>query len=353
MEKTIAIGDFLLSESSPAFIVAEAACNHMCRLDLARQLIDKAVEAGATAIKFQTYKAEKLVLKSAQAYWNHPGVSTTSQFEYYKNLDRFGARDYESLFGYAKERGLIAFSTPFDLDSATLLNELGVPLFKIASSDLPDLRLLRHISRFGKPMILSTGGSRIEEIERAIKTAQDAGQKDLVLMVCTMCYPTQNRDAHLKRIRTLKGHFPDCFIGLSDHTLPDPSMIIPALAVAIGAKVIEKHYTLDRSMTGSGHANSVNPSDLKKMVENIRLAETVLGSPEVGILKCEEAARQNARRSLVSERLIRSGEKISDADIGIKRPGMGLPADRIDEVIGKIAKKDIEADQPIEIDVLE
>lgn len=353
MNKKFHIGNFLLSEESPAFIVAEAACNHMCQMDIAKQLIDKAAEAGANAIKFQTYKAEKLVLKSAQSYWSHPGVSTHSQFEYYKNLDRLGAEEYEVLFRYASEKGILAFSTPFDLDSATLLNDLGMPVFKIASCDLPDRRLLRHVARFGKPMILSTGASTLGEIEQAVKTLQDGGQKNLVLMVCTMSYPTLNSDAHLRRIDFLRNQFSNCLIGFSDHTLPDAHMVIPAVAVSVGARVIEKHYTLDRSMTGSGHANSVSPEDLKKMVENIRLTETVLGSGQIRILPCEETARRNARRSLVTERPIRKGEKILDSDIGIKRPCVGLSADRIDEVIGKVTKKDLDADSFIELEVLE
>ena len=340
-----------IGDGCPTFIIAEGACNHMCDLEIAKEMIIKAKEAGADAIKFQAYKAECLVTKDAESYWKYPGAK--SQFEYYKNLDKFGAEEYAALLEYAAKEGIIAFATPFDIESASMLNALGVPLFKIASCDLPDVRLLRHVARFKKPIILSTGGSTIEEIKNAVNTLTKEGVEELILMVCTLSYPAGKESANLSRILTFKKEFPDLIIGISDHTKPESNMVIPSVAVALGAKVVEKHYTLDRNMTGSGHAFSVTPDDLKKLIENIRITEQVLGSSKIAVYPEEEAARINARRSLVAERDIKKGNVITTDMIGIKRPGNGIPADRIDEVIGRIAKKDIKKDEQISFEQLE
>lgn len=332
-----------IGKGCPTFIIAEGACNHMCDLEIAREMIIKAKAAGADAIKFQAYKAECLVTKDAESYWKYPGAK--SQFEYYKNLDKFGAEEYAALFESAAKEGIIAFATPFDIESASMLNALGVPLFKIASCDLPDVRLLRHIASFKKPIILSTGGAIIDEIKNAVNVLTKEGVEELILMVCTLSYPAENKSAHLNRIRTFKKEFPDLIIGLSDHTKPEPNMVIPSVALALGAKVIEKHYTLDRNMTGSGHAFSVTPDDLKKLIANIRITEQVLGSSEICVYPEEEAARKSARRSLVAERDIKKGEIITSDMIGIKRPGTGISADRIDQVVGKVVKTDIRKDE--------
>jgi sialic acid synthase SpsE len=341
-----------ISFDSPVFIVVEAGCNHMCNIALAKKMIDEAKTAGADAIKFQTYKAEKLAVQDSAAYWKY-SEGIRSQLEYYKNLDKFGRDEYKELFSYASRKGIIAFSTPFDADSASMLNELEVPIFKIASCDLLDVRLLRHVAKFGKPMILSTGASTLEEIEKAINTVFNAGNPDLILMVCTLSYPTDNENTHLRRISSFREKFPDIIIGLSDHTPPDENMIIPSVAVALGARLIEKHYTLDKTMSGSGHSFSMEPEDVRKMVENIRLTETVLGSAEIKIYDSEQAARKNARRSLVASRDIKKGQKIVDDLIGIKRPAAGFSADLIDQVLGKTAKCDIKKDTYITFEQLE
>ena len=346
----IAVAGKMIGEGHPVFVIAEAACNHMCDIDVAQQMIDGASEAGAGAIKFQTYKAERLVRREAKLYW---AGEETSQIEYYQRLDRFGLAEYERLFAYARARNIIAFSTPFDLESAAMLNDLGMPLFKIASCDLPDTRLLRRVARFGKPLILSTGGSTPEEIGGAVTTILETGNHQLVLMACMLSYPTANEDANLMRIRALKERYPSVIIGLSDHTEPDAHMVIPALGATLGAKIIEKHYTLDRSLTGSGHFFAVTLEDLTKMIANIRLAERVWGEARLAIAPGEEVPRASARRSIVAERLIRRGEVIESSMLGMKRPGDGLPGWQIDQVIGRRAKQDIEADQGLSLDMLE
>lgn len=345
----IKIQDKEISQDSPVFVIAEAACNHMCDIELAKKMLIQAKDAGVDAVKFQTYKAERLVCEHAQAYWNY-STGAKSQFEYYKNLDKFDRKEYKQLFDYAREIGLIVFSTAFDVDSASMLNDLGMPLFKIASCDLIDRRLIRHIARFRKPMIISTGAGTLEEITEAIAVAFGAGNKNIILMVCTLSYPADNQDANLSRIITFKQHFSELIIGLSDHTLPDKNMIIPSIAAALGAKIIEKHYTLDRNMTGSGHSFSAQPDDFKKMVQNIRLTESVLGEKQIKVYPAEEKAMASARRSLVADRQIKKGEVITGDLIGIKRPAGGLCASLIDKVVGKTALRDIKKDEQIKLE---
>jgi sialic acid synthase SpsE len=353
-QQSIEVCGRTISRDGPAFVIAEAACNHMCDVELAKRMIDEAQAAGADAVTFQTYKAERLVVKEAESYWkNTPTPGAVSQFEYYKKLDRFGEDEYRELFAYAREREIIAFSTPFDTTSADMLAELGAPMFKIASCDLPDLRLLRHVASLGKPVILSTGGSELTEVERAVDALGAAGCTELVLLACTLSYPTANADANLRRIPAFSARFPELIIGLSDHTEPDPHMVIPSLGVALGATVIEKHYTLDRSMTGSGHSFSVTPADLAMMIQNIRVCEEVLGSSEICVHEAEQPAREKARRSLVADRPIKRGEVISTEMIGIKRPGDGLSPARIDEVLGLVARVDLDADASIQLEDLE
>jgi len=347
---TITVGNRYIGNGEPTFIIAEAACNHMCQIDLAMEMIDSAADAGADAIKFQTYKAEKIVTANAVAFW---GDERISQLEYYKRLDRFGKKEYAKLLSYAQEKGMIAFSSPFDAESAEMLAELDMPLFKIASCDVPNLTHLRHIASLGKPIILSTGASTADEIDRAVETIFGEGNYQLMLLACTLSYPTKNEDANLLRIRTLAERYPGMIIGLSDHTEPDPHMVIPSIAVALGAKIIEKHYTLDRTMTGSGHFFAVNPNDLRKMVQNIRLTETILGDGSLGVAESEQKAWQSARRSIVAEIAIKKGDKITSEMIGLKRPGGGLSADMTDSIIGKQAKLDIGPDQRITLEMVE
>lgn len=346
----IKVGSRFIGNNAPVFVVAEAACNHMCDIKLAKKMIDKAAEAGADAIKFQTYRAEKLVTNNAITFW---GQEKISQLAYYKRLDRFGRKEYSELFKHAADRGVIGFSTPFDEETAEMLAELDMPLFKIASCEIPNLKFIEHIARYNKPIILSTGASTPEEIDQAVETIMEQGNDQLILLACTLSYPTKNEDANLLRIRTLKKLYPNFIIGLSDHTEPDPHMVIPSAAVALGARIIEKHYTLDCSLAGSGHFFAVDPNSLRKMVENIRLAQTVLGDGKLGVAESEKKAWMSARRSIVAEVPIPKGTIITSEMLGIKRPAGGLPANMIDTVIGKRACQDIKPDQAIDLDMIE
>lgn len=348
-QDAVYIGDRGIGESHPIFVVAEAACNHMCDMDLALQMIDKAAQAGADAIKFQTYTAEKLVTRDAVAFW---GKEKISQLEYYKRLDRFGRAEYDELFSYCRQKNIIGFSSPFDKQNVDMLAELDMPVFKIASCDIPNLDFIQYIANLKKPIMLSTGASTLREIQAAIDTIFNSGNFDLILLACTLSYPTRVADANLRRVMTLKKLYPDLPIGLSDHTEPDPNMIIPSLAVAMGARVIEKHYTLDRTMTGSGHFFAVDPDDLKKMVDNIRLCDAALGDGQIGVAAAEKAAWFSARRSIVANQVIRKGETITESMLGYKRPAKGLSFEQKGEIIGKKAKITIEADTFIELTMI-
>jgi len=346
----IHIGNQKIGTNEPTFIVAEAACNHMCDMELASKMIDKAVEARANAIKFQTYTAEKLVTKDAVAFW---GDDKISQLEYYRRLDRFGRKEYQTLFEYADRKGIIPFSSPFDAENVEMLADLGMKIFKIASCDICNLPLVERIAQYNRPLILSTGASTMAEIERALLTIFEQGNYQVILLACTLSYPTKNEDANLLRIRTLKKRFPGLVVGISDHTQPDPGMMIPSVAVSLGARVVEKHYTLDRSMTGSGHFFAVDPENLKQMVQNIRLTESVLGDGSLGIAPSEEKAWVSARRSIVAQVPIKAGTVIQPEMLGLKRPGTGLLGDRIVDVVGQRAWVDIGADEQVRLEMLE
>ena len=331
--------------SNKVFIVAEAACNHMCDMELAKTMIDEAAAAGADAIKFQTYKSDRMVTNHAQAYW---GNETMSQQEYYQRLDKFDKEDYKELFEYSDAKGIIGFSTPFSLEDADILNDLDMKIFKLPSFEIVNLELLRHVAEFKKPIILSTGASSFEEIDQAISIITEVNPK-LAILACTLSYPTAFKDANLMRINTLKEKYPEIMIGISDHTPPEDNMVIPAFAVALGARIVEKHYTLSRKLSGSGHFFSLEPDDLSKMVINIRLFEEVLGDGFQGLSQSEERAVASGRKSIVASKFINKNKKIKRDDLAFKRPNDGISPNKMGEVLGKTALNDIQPDQQIKL----
>ena len=331
-------------KENEVFVIAEAACNHMCSVELAKAMIDCAADAGANAIKFQTYKGERIVTKYAPAFW---GTETMKQVQYYERLDKFDKEDYELLFDYAKSKNIIPFSTPFSEVDAKILNEIGMEIFKIPSFEIVNLDLLKYIASFKKPIILSTGAASYKEIDKAIEVITSEGNYDLALMACTLSYHTENKDANLRRIQTLKERYPSFLIGHSDHTMPDEHMVIPTISVALGARMIEKHYTMSRTMTGSGHYFSIEPSDLKKMVHNIRMYETVIGDGSQGTAENEKRGKSGGRKSIVAKVDIEKGTTIEKDMLTYKRPGDGISPDQVDEVIGMTASEDIGEDYQI------
>jgi len=298
-------------------------------------MIDAAHDVGADAIKFQTYKAEKLVTPDAIAYW---GTSDMRQLDYYKQLDQFDREEYEALFWYAKEVGIMAFSTPFDEESATMLAELGVPIMKVASCEVTNLGLLEHIAGLGLPVIMSTGGCTVQEVIRAASYFDNI---ELMLMACTLSNPAT--EACLGRIRTLQAMYPYRKVGYSDHTDPD-KLIVPMLAVAAGAQAIEKHFTIDKSMNISNHFFAADIHQMSELVYYVREAEKYMGDGKLTPVFEELNARRSAARSWYTVRPINKGAKFVREDLVYLRPGDGLRYKELDKILGATAKTSLNAD---------
>lgn len=328
------------------FIIAEAGVNHNGSVEIAKKLIDVAVEAGADAVKFQTFKAEKLVSKNTQKaeYQKQTTDKNESQFEMIKKLE-LDIEAHEKLITYCKTRNIMFLSTPFDHDSINLLNNLGLEVFKIPSGEITNLPYLRHIGNLNKKVILSTGMANLGEIESALDILSSAGTKreNITVLHANTEYPTPIEDVNLKAMVTIGNAFGVKF-GYSDHTL---GIEVPIAAVALGASVVEKHFTLDKNMEGPDHKASLEPDKLKAMVSAIRNIVKALGS---GIKKPSKSELKNmhmARKSIVAIRDIKMGEILNEGNLAIKRPGSGISPMRWDEIMGTIAKKDYKEDELI------
>jgi len=312
-------------------------------LQAAKKYIFEAKNAGIDAVKFQSYKADTIVSKNSPAYWDLSKEPTPTQHELFKKHDGFDQEDYQHLCDYCKELEIDFMSTPFDFESADFLEDM-VSVYKISSSDLNNIPFLRHIARKGKPIFLSVGASYLSEIEEAVRVLTDEGCPDICLMHCVLSYPTKNEDANLNMIKTLKRIFPNTRIGYSDHTMPDKTMTILTTAYLFGAEVIEKHFTLDKSLTGNDHYHAGDPNDFKVALDNFQLIETIGGQEEITVLDCEITPRREARRSLVIARDLKKGEVIKPEDIQLKRPGTGIAPKYMDLVIGRKVTRDLEED---------
>ena len=328
------------------FIIAEAGVNHNGSIALAKKLIDVASEAGADAVKFQTFKAEKVVSKNAPkaAYQKKTTDPTESQFEMIKKLE-LDVNAHKELMTYCKQKGIMFLSTPFDHDSIELLNNLGLEIFKIPSGEITNLPYLRHIGSLKKRVIMSTGMADIGEIEDALDVLITAGtpKENITILHANTMYPTPMEDVNLRAMQIIACTF-GCDVGYSDHTL---GIEVPIAAVAMGAKVIEKHFTLDKTMEGPDHKASLEPDELKAMVQAIRNIEKALGT---GIKKPSPSERPNievARKSIVAARPIKKGELFTEENLTIKRPGNGISPMRWDEIIGTEAQKDYKVDELI------
>ena len=346
----IIIGNKKIGLGEPCFIIAEAGVNHNGDPALAKKLIDIAAEAEADAVKFQTFRAEHLVTRDADKaeYQKTTIKSDESQFEMLKTLE-FSDEIYQELFSYAKKRGILFLSTPFDSESADLLDRIGVSAFKISSGDLTNLPLLSHIVTKNKPVILSTGMACLGEIEVTVNHLKKQGLRDLVLLHCTTSYPAPLDAVNLRVMKTLQNAF-GFPVGYSDHT---KGINIASAAVALGACIIEKHFTIDRSLPGPDHKASLEPPELKEMIRNIRELEIALGDG-IRVISSEECdIKKIATKSLVSKCTIYAGEPISTQSIMVKRPGTGIEPKYFDQVLGKKAKQDIKKDRVITWDMIE
>lgn len=340
--KTITFRDKRLDEISRPFIVAEAGVNHENSMDLAKRLIDEAVLGRADAIKFQTYKAEKIAAKKSPTYWD----ASVTQREYFEKYDKFGEDEYRELAGYAEKKGILFLSTPFDYEAVDLLDEL-VPIFKISSSDITNIPFLRYIAQKGKPIFLSTGASTIGEIEDAVQAIEIEGNSNIVLLHCILSYPTKHEDANLNMIRHIQNVFPRYLVGYSDHTEPDPNMIILTTAVLLGAKVIEKHFTFDKSLKGNDHYHAMDFRDLIELNKNLDIINKIMGDEIKHPVESEMRARKFARRSIVAKMNIPRGMTLEADMLTFKRPGTGISPKYLDLVINRKVRKDIKKDEII------
>lgn len=328
------------------FIIAEAGVNHNGNLDIAKKMIDEASKTGVDAIKFQTFKTENLVCKGAKKaeYQKNNTDNKENQFEMLKRLE-FSYEDFKELNEYCKLKDIMFLSSPFDLESIEMLKKLDIEIFKVPSGEIENVPYLREISKCNKKIILSSGMCNLSDIEFAIEILEKEGAKDISILHCNTEYPTPMEDVNLKAMETIKKAF-SYDVGYSDHT---EGIEIPIAAVALGAKIIEKHFTLDKSMEGPDHAASLTPKELKDMVCAIRNIEKALGNGRKIPSKSESKNKDIARKSIVSKRPIKKGEIFSLENITTKRPGTGISPKRFDEIIGKEAFKDFNEDEMIKL----
>jgi N,N'-diacetyllegionaminate synthase len=333
---------------SKVFIIAEAGVNHNGSIELAKKLIDVAVEAGADAVKFQTFKADKLVSKRAQKadYQKQTTSVEETQYEMIKKLE-LDENAHRVLISYCSKKQIMFLSTPFDHDSIDMLNDFEMPIFKIPSGEITNLPYLRHVSSLGKEVILSTGMADLGEIEDALDVLMSSGlpKEKITVLHATTEYPCPFDEVNLNAMQTIRKAF-GVDVGYSDHTR---GIEVPIAAVAMGASVIEKHFTLDRSMEGPDHKASLEPQELKEMVIGIRNVVQALGN---GIKKSSRSELKNmqvARKSIVAARPIKLNEMFNETNITIKRPGNGISPMRWDEVVGHIASRNFAEDELIEL----
>jgi len=329
-------------DAEPFFLIAEAGVNHEGRLETARRLVFEAAEGGADAIKFQTYRASTLASQYSPAYWDTDSEPTTSQYQLFKKYDRFWKNEFEQLKTWCDDAGIEFMSTPFDLESANFLNDL-MNVFKISSSDITNRPFIEYISDFGKPLILSTGASDVSEIDRALSWVSESGAQ-VALLHCVLSYPTSDEDANLYMIRDLQHRFPENVVGYSDHTLPRDMRVLET-AWLLGARILEKHFTHDKTLPGNDHYHAMDKSDLIHFRRNVTDIRKILGEREKRPLECESLAREHARRSLVAADRIVAGTVVSPGMLTWKRPGNGISPADINNLIGRKAAVDIAADE--------
>jgi len=329
-------------------IIAEAGVNHNGSMETATKLVDAAAEAGADMVKFQTFSADRLVTTSAHKaeYQNQTTDASESQHNMIRKLE-LSREMHEELFAYCRQSGIEFFSTGFDTKSIDMLVELGLEQFKIPSGEITNLPYLRHIGQYGKPVILSTGMATLGEIETVLEVLETSGthRNQMTVLHCNTEYPTPMEDVNLRAMISIGEAF-GVAVGYSDHTL---GIEVPIAAVALGATVIEKHFTLDRSLPGPDHRSSLEPDELKEMVKAIRNIEKALGN---GIKRPSPSELKNkhiVRKSLVAATFIRAGECFTETNLAVKRPGTGISPMRWDEILGKISPLDFASDDLIEM----
>lgn len=322
-----------MKQNKKVFIIAEAGVNHNGSLKLARKLIDAAKASGADAIKFQTFKTKEFITHTEK-----------TQFAMLKKLE-LSKGEFKELFNYCRKKKIMFLSTAFDYQSAEFLNRLGVPYFKISSGDLTNIPFLAKIAQYKKPIILSTGMSSLQEVKKAVKAIYAKRNRSLILLHCTSNYPAKYKHVNLRAMDTLRKAL-NLPVGYSDHTL---GIEIPIAAVALGATLIEKHFTIDKNMAGPDQAVSLNPDEFKAMVSAIRNIEKAFGDGIKKASPSELKSKRFARKSIVAAREIKRREILTEENVTVKRPGVGISPALWGAVIGKIAKRNFKEDEIIEV----
>jgi sialic acid synthase SpsE len=347
-QPAIRLGSRVVTPHSAPYVIAEIGVNHEGSLEQAMKLIDLAKRGGADAAKFQSYKAGTLASRHSPSYWDTTKEPTRSQHELFSKYDSFESDDYVALAEHCRQVGIDFLSTPFDDDAIEFLDPL-VPFFKIASADLTNIPFLRKVAAKGKPVVLSTGASTLGEIDIAVETLVQSGTTDLALLHCILNYPTDNQNAHLRMIEGLKRAYPDRPIGYSDHTLPDDSMTSLVTAHLLGASILEKHFTHDKTLPGNDHYHAMDVHDLARFIEMAERVHCLLGeSDHKEPIVTERTSRLNARRSIVVVHELPVGHVLMPSDITCKRPGTGISPLYWDQVVGMQLSKPLEADHVLQ-----
>lgn len=341
------------------YVIAEAGVNFYdtaaehsnTPLEEAKLYCLEAKKSGIDAIKFQCYKADTIASKNSPAYWDMTKEPTDSQYKLFQKFDHFGEKEYQEICDYCNEIGIDFLATPFDYASADYLDRM-VKVYKISSSDLSNFPFLRYIAKKGKPIFLSVGASYLSEVEEAVRVLKEAGCKDITLLHCVLSYPCKFEDANLNMITRLKAVFPDLEIGYSDHTLPDTGMTVLTTAYLLGATVLEKHYTLNKTLQGNDHYHAGDPADFQNAIFNMNRMQVIIGNQDKTVLPCEEIPRKQARRSLVLTRDLNEGQVISEDDLTAKRPGTGISPMYSEVVIGRKVKVDCKKDDILTWDMV-
>lgn len=342
MVTPVTISSRKIGPHQPIFIVAEAGVNHNGDPERARRLVDVAAAAGADAVKFQTFKAERLATHRAPkaGYQLQATDAKESQLEMLRQLE-LSEKDHRELMAHCRQKGILFLSTPFEEESADFLESLNLPAFKIPSGELTNLPFLAHVARKGRPMIVSTGMSTLEEVERGVRTIRENGSPELILLHCVSNYPADPAEVNLRALATLAEAF-QVPVGYSDHTT---GIEIALAAAALGAVLIEKHFTLDRTLPGPDHRTSLEPAELADLVKGIRRVELALGHGEKVPAPVEAAISAVARKSLVAARALPAGTVLTRSDVAVKRPGTGISPAELQRILGKKVHRPFERDE--------
>lgn len=343
----ILIGDRVVGSNSRVYVVAEIGINHGGSVTQALKLVDAAADAGADAVKFQTFRTDRLMVATRDRFAQQDDGAETA-YQLFRRLE-LGWEDYEKLKQHADERKVSFLSTPFDEESADLLDRIGVPAFKIASSDVTHTPLLKHVAGKNKPVLLSTGMSFLSEVAEAVWTLKTAGATEILLLHCVSSYPAPPESLNLRAIQTMRDYF-DLPVGYSDHT---EGILLPLVAVSLGAVLVEKHFTIDKQARGPDHKLSMDPDELRSLVRSIRSAEASLGDGRKCPSTCEAENRLLSRRSIVASVDIRAHETVVPWMLGFKRPGSGIEPKQGERIVGMKARRNISRDTLLQWDDLE